>query len=134
MVGPMGQSCSEVESQFSLQMFISSPFPTTHPRPCFNTSLPAKIPRQPCEALLGAEQVRRSSSLQYLLSSVCPSREVGSLRSLHVCLARRASLKTSISRKPRPPALYGSVRRSHAIQHIFLISGLTSHQNLVRTV
>ena len=129
----MGVSCCSVESQLSVQTLMFSPLPTHQPRPFLRTSLPAKIPLQPCEAEFGAVQVSRSESLQYLLRSVCPNREDGFLSSLQVCFARRASLNTSISRKPSPPALFGYVSRSQETQLIFLNSGLTSHQKRVNT-
>uniref|UniRef100_A0A0D3CLH2 Uncharacterized protein n=1 Tax=Brassica oleracea var. oleracea TaxID=109376 RepID=A0A0D3CLH2_BRAOL len=43
-----------------------------------------------------------------------------------------ASLKVSMSLKPKPPAYLGSVRVDHATQHIFLFSGFASHQKRVR--
>lgn len=131
--GPMGVSCCSEESQLSLHTLMLSPLPTHQLIPLRRTSRPAKMPLHPCEAEFGAEQVNTSESRQYLLSSIWPSRDDGFLSSLHVCFARRASLKTSISLNPNPPALFGYVNLSQEIQLIFRSSGLTSHQNLVST-
>jgi hypothetical protein len=50
---------------------------------------------------------------------------------LHPWRARRAKLKSSISRKPRPPRNFGFVIFSHEIQHVFLFPSLDPHQKLL---
>lgn len=132
--GAKGPDWWSVESQFWRHIGIHSPFPKNHTIPLLIMSLPANIPRHPWDAAFGAEHVRMSWCWQYLFNKVCPNRELGFLNSFQVCLESSASLKTSNSQNPRPPAPLGKVSLSHDIQYIFLNSGFMSHQNLVKTL
>lgn len=66
----MGVSGESVESQGSVQMLILAPEPTIQPSPLNNTSLPARIPRQPCDADCGALVWRNEVEWQYFPSRV----------------------------------------------------------------
>lgn len=132
--GPIGAVGLSRLSQGSDQTEISFPFPTTQPRPCRRTSLPASIPLQPWEAEAGAVHSKKEEFKQYLPSSVCASREWGSFRILQASFAKRASLNCSISLKPKPPAPFGRVSLFHETQQSLRTDGFTSHQKRVKTL
>lgn len=116
-----------------LQMLTSRPSPIAQPAPSFRTSLPAKIPRHPCDIAPVDGQSNKLEDLQYFPSKVCPSKDDGFFRRRQVSLASKASLKCSMSLNPSPPTDLGRVSFSQEIQQSILISGLRSHQKQVST-
>ncbi|KAF8105085.1 hypothetical protein N665_0163s0055 [Sinapis alba] len=130
--GPMGASGFRQDSHGSLHTLMLSPFPTTHPRPFFSRSRPAKMLRQPCEGEAGDLHSRKEEFLAYFPSRTCATSDVGFLIRRQPIFANRASLNFPTSLKPKPPAYLGFVSVDQATQHIFFCSGLASHQNRVR--
>ena len=129
----MGRDTSPVESQFSLHTLMSFPVPTAQPNLLLITSRTARIPLQQCDMAPEEEHERRSFYRQYFPNRIWPSSESGCLSKRQANFARRASLKSSISRKPSPPAFFSIVSFSHDTQQSRLISGFRSHQNRVKT-
>lgn len=130
--GPIDATGSEVESHGSVHRSTSWPDPRAQPNPFNSRSLPISSPRHPCDELDGCWTSKKGECKQYFPSRVLAMREFGFFKIHQESFANKASLNWLISRKPRPPALFGLVRDCQEIQQIFLTSGEASHQNLVR--
>lgn len=129
--GPIGIDGERFDSHGSSHTFTDAPLPTVHPRPVKRRSRPQRIPLHPWEPEVELEALRKGSEWQYFLNRVWPRREFGSCTRRQAIFARRAWLKHSISLNPRPPRFFGRVSLDQDTQHIFLFSGLASHQKRV---
>ena len=126
----MVDDCRDIHGTFHSEICLPSPI--TLPRCCLSRSLPMQIPLQPCEVEAGGLQSRKLDEWQYLPRRILARRHVGLESNLQLNLANRASLKVCKSVKPKPPSPLALVRFSQEIQHIFFLSMLKSHQNLVK--
>jgi hypothetical protein len=71
-----------------------------------------------------------SESGKYTAFSTRALNVSGHCKIRHADLANIAKLKSSISRKPKPPAYFGCVIDSQETQQVLLLPSLLPHQNL----
>lgn len=101
--------------------------------PFLKRSRPMRIPRYPWEAEEGVLHSKKGDEWQYFPRSIFAKRESGLFSNRQPNLARKASLKASISLNPKPPSNLGTVSLSHATQFILFFSGFSSHQKRTTT-
>ena len=129
--GPHGFIFSLREIQESYQTFVFSPLPMTLAIPSLSRFLPCRILFQPCEHDVVTCTFRNDSLWQYLPINTLARRQLGVVRILQACLAKRAWLKSCMSRIPSPSLAFGFVNFCQDTQHIFLFSSDVCHQYLV---